>query len=149
VSPQIIKEYVDTGKVRYVFRNWPIFSGADSTNAAEATYCAQEQDKFWPYHDRLFAISSEVTGVYSPDAVKKAAKDAGLDTAAFNTCFDSKKYADQVTKDKAYGQQVASQKGFSGTPAFLINDTATGLKGADAAAWIANFKKELDAALAK
>ncbi len=149
MSPQIIKDYIDTGKVRYVFRNWVIFPGTDSTNAAEATYCAQEQDKFWPYHDKLFAASNENNGVFAADAVKRIAKETGLDSAAFNTCFDSKKYADQVTKDKQYGQQVGQQKGFSGTPAFLINDTATGLKGADANAWIANLKKELDAALAK
>lgn len=149
VSPQIEKEYVDTGKVRLVFHNWPIFPGTDSTNAAEASYCAQDQDKFWPFHDKLFAISTENDGVFSVDVLKKAAEDTGLDTKAFNTCFDSHKYTAQVTEDKQYGQQVAQQKGFSGTPAFLINDTGTGLKGADANAWIANFKKELDAALAK
>jgi protein-disulfide isomerase len=149
VSPQIEKEYVDTGKVRLIFRNWPIFSGTDSTNAAEGTYCAQEQDKFWPYRDKMFAISSEVNGVFAVDAVKKAAKDAGLDSNAFNTCFDSHKYADQVTKDKQYGAQVGAQMGFQGTPAFLINNSPSGLMGADAKAWIANFKKELDAALAQ
>ena len=149
VSPQIMKDYVDTRKVRFVFRNWPIFSGTDSTNAAEAAYCAQDQDKFWLYHDKLFAASTENTGVFALDVLKKIAKDTGLDATAFNTCLDSHKYADQVTKDKAYGQQIAQQKGFSGTPAFLINDTATGLKGADATAWIANMKKEIDAALAK
>jgi protein-disulfide isomerase len=149
VSPQIEKEYVDTGKVRLVFRNWPIFSGTDSTNAAEASYCAQDQDKFWPYHDKLFAISTENEGVFSATVVKQVAKDLSLDTNAFNTCFDTHKYAAQVTKDKTYGASVAAQKGFTGTPAFLINDTSTGLKGADPTAWIANFKKELDAALAK
>lgn len=149
MSPQIIKDYVDTGKVRFVFRNWVIFSGTDSPNAAEAAYCAQDQDKFWPYHDKLFAVSNENNGVFAADVVKRIAKETGLDTTAFNTCFDSHKYADQVSKDKQYGQQVGQQKGFSGTPAFLINDTATGLKGADATAWIANLKKELDAALAK
>ena len=149
VSPQLIKEYVDTGKVRFVFRNWPIFSGTDSTNAAEATYCAQDQDKFWPYHDKLFAISTEDTGVFTLDVLKTVAKDTGLTVNTFSSCLDSHKYADQVKKDQQYGQQTAQQLGFQGTPAFMINGKATGLKGADATAWIANLKKELDAELAK
>ena len=149
VSPQLIKEYVETGKVRFIFRNWPIFSGTDSTNAAEASYCAQDQGKFWEYHDKLFAVSTENDGVFAPAVVKQLAAQVGMDATAFNQCFDSHKYADQVTKDKQYGTQVATQMGFSGTPAFLINNTPTGLMGADATAWIANFKKQFDAELAK
>jgi protein-disulfide isomerase len=106
VSPQLEKEYVDTGKVRIVFRNWPIFPGTDSQYAAEATYCAQEQDKFWPYKDKLFEISGERQGVFSPDNLKKAAADVGMNAAAFATCFDSHKYTEQVNKDKQYGGQA-------------------------------------------
>ncbi len=82
VSPQLMKEYVDTGKVRFIFRNWPIFPGTDSTNAAEASYCAQEQGKFWEYHDKLFAISTEDDGVFAAAAVKQAATQVGLNAAA-------------------------------------------------------------------
>jgi len=143
VSPQIIKEYVDTGKIRWVFRNLAFLS-QESLDAAEATHCANEQDKFWPYHDKLFSIAS-ATGIYTRDNLKKLAKDAGLDETAFNACLDSKKYAAQVSKDN----QLAEQSGVNSTPSFLVNGRIVMLTGNNEAAWIANFKKELDAELAK
>jgi len=149
VSPQLIKEYVDTGKVRFIFRNWPVYGGQDSARAAEAAYCAQDQGKFWEYHEKLYATSSEEALVFPPDVLKRLASETGLNTTAFNTCYDSHKYVDQVTRDTQYGSQVGAQMGFRGTPSYTINNAPAFLMGANATAWIANFKKQFDTELAK
>ena len=143
VSPQIFKEYVDTGKVRWVFRNLS-FMSQESLWAAEGTHCANEQDKFWPYHDKVFAAPT-TTGALSRDNLKKLAKEAGLNDTSFNACMDSGKYAGQIEKDNSF----AEQSGVNSTPTFLVNGRLVMLSGANEAAWIANFKKELDAELAK
>jgi len=144
VGPQVIKEYVDTGKVRWTFRNLAFLS-QDSLNAAEATYCAQDQDKFWPFHAKLYASQgSESAATFGKDQLKVIAKDLGFDASAFNACLDSGKYAAQVNKDNTY----ASQQGVNSTPTFLINGKATNLMTTDPAKTIQNFRNALDAALA-
>jgi protein-disulfide isomerase len=144
VSPQITKEYVDSGKVYWIFHNLAFLS-QDSLNAAEATYCAQDQNKFWPFHDKLYASQgSESASTFGKDQLKQFAKDLGLDATAFNACLDSGKYAAQVNKDNSY----ASQQGVSSTPTFFINGKAANLMAADPAKAIQNFRAALDAALA-
>jgi len=138
-----MKEYVDTGKVRWVFRNLS-FMSQESLWAAEATHCANDQDMFWPYHDKLFAAPT-TAGALSRDNLKRMAKEAGLNEATFNACMDSGKYAGQIAKDNS----VAEQSGVNSTPSFLVNGRLVMLTGNSEAAWIANFKKELDAELAK
>jgi protein-disulfide isomerase len=115
--PNIIKDYVNTGKVKLVWKDYP-FLGDESFKSAEAARCAQEQGKFWEFHEYLFSHQKgENQGAFSNDNLKKFAADLGLDTGKFNTCFDSGKYADQMKKAMSYGQGV----GVSGTPATFIN----------------------------
>jgi protein-disulfide isomerase len=86
--------------------------------AAEASECAADQDKFWEYHDKLFASQNgENRGAFNDDNLKKFAVDLGLDAQAFNTCLDSDKYAQLVQEQT----QLAQQMGVQSTPSFLIN----------------------------
>jgi len=110
---QIIKNYVDTGKVRYVFRDFPLSFHEFARPAAMAAECAHEQGKFWEYHDLLFTNQAEL----SEANFKKWATELKLNTVQFNTCLDTEKYSDEVAADQAEGQSY----GVSGTPAFFIN----------------------------
>jgi protein-disulfide isomerase len=100
-------------QIRFVYRHYPVPGHAAAKPAAEASECAKEQGKFWPYHDRLFANPSKLS-----DADLKAhATAVGLDGAAFNACVDSHKYQAVVEADAKDGEAA----GVNGTPAFFIN----------------------------
>lgn len=109
----IDEQYIQTGKVKFVYRDFPLGFHSNAQKAAEAAECAGEQDKFWEMHDALFdnGVSGGVT------AFKQYAVDLGLDTTVFNSCLDSGDMAAEVAKDLRDGQAV----GVSGTPGFLIN----------------------------
>lgn len=109
--PKIKTNYIDTGKVKFVFRDFVVHSTAHL--AAEASECAHEQGKFWEYHDVLFNNQ----GSLDSDSLKKYASDIGLDTAKFNSCLDSGKYKSEVDKDISDGRSY----GVRGTPTFFIN----------------------------
>ncbi len=112
--PQLKSQYIDTGKVRLVFRNFPLTSiHQNAEKAAEASDCANEQGKFWEYHAKLFANQQalDVTNL------KQYASDLKLDTTKFNSCLDTGKMASAVQKDQTDG----SSYGVSGTPTFYIN----------------------------
>lgn len=111
--PQIKKEYIETGKVKFVYRDFPLSFHANAKKAAEAAECAGEQEKFWEMHDKLF--DEGVKGGVS--LFKQFAVDIGLDTKKFNECLDIGKMADEVENDLAAGSNV----GISGTPGFIIN----------------------------
>jgi protein-disulfide isomerase len=104
--------------------------------AAEAANCANEQGKFWEYHDKLFANQKAL----ADGDLKMYASDLGLDEAAFSTCYDSGKYRADVKKDQAEGAAV----GVSGTPAFFVNGRF--LSGAQP---FEAFKKIIDEELAR
>jgi len=113
---QIKQEYIDTGKVRFVYRDFPLSSiHPMAQKAAEAAECADEQDKFWEYHDGIFANQASL----SIDNMKKWAKDLGLDSSKFNSCLDSEKYANEVRNDLS----DATKTGGQGTPYFLVGNT--------------------------
>lgn len=111
--PQIEEEYIKTGKVKFVYRDFPLSSHANAQKAAEAAECADEQGKFWEMHDLLFekGVSSGAS------SFKEYAEELGLNTKKFSDCLDSGKYEEEVQKDFADGQSY----GVSGTPAFFIN----------------------------
>jgi len=107
-------KYVKTGKVRLVYRDFPLSSiHAEATGAAEAAACANEQGKFWEYHDKIFQ-NQQALGAAN---YKQWAKAIGLDAVVFNQCVDVRKYADEVQKDFDDGRTA----GVSGTPTFFIN----------------------------
>ena len=134
--PSIQKEYIDTGRVKFVYRDFPLDFHQNAQKAAEAAECADEQGKFWEMHDLLF--ENGVSGGVS--AFKKYASDLGLDTGKFNDCLDSGKMASEIAKDL----QDGARAGIRGTPGFIINGQL--VSGAQP---FENFKQIIDAELAK
>ena len=121
VEPRLKKEYVDTGKVKIVFRDFPIVQiHPEAILASEAAQCAIDQDKYWEMHDKIYREQynkgDDLVRFKAAD-LKKWAKDLRLDSAAFDTCLDSERYKAEVAKDKADGDDV----GIQGTPTFFIN----------------------------
>ena len=112
----LIKEnYIDTGKVKLVYRDFPLSSiHPMAQKAAEAAECADEQGKFWDYHDKIYAGQSSL----SIDSLKQWASELKLNTDKFNSCLDSGKYADEVSNDL----NDATKSGGSGTPYFLVGE---------------------------
>jgi len=126
--------YIETGKVRYFFRDFPLDSiHPYARKAAEAAHCAREQGKYWEMHDTMFTNQ----GALNPDNLRAFARDMQLDLDAFNACLESGKYAKAVDADVAAG----SAAGVTGTPGFFIGKTKTdgtivanAMKGAQPAA---------------
>lgn len=119
-EPQIIDTYVKTGRARFTFRNFS-FLGQESDDAAVAALCANEQGKFWQYHDYLYSHQQgENQGAFAKVNLKQFAAVVGLNTLQFNTCLDSNKYLDKVQKDTEDGRTA----GVSGTPTTFVNGEA-------------------------
>ena len=111
-----VKKLLDDyqGKVRLVYKHFPLGFHPNAQKAAEASECADEQGKFWEYHDKLF--ENQPAG-YGLDKFKQWAKDLALNSEKFNDCLDSGKYASKVQSD----YQEGAQKGVNGTPATFVN----------------------------
>src|SRR3989344_8886654 len=140
VQPSILKDYVDTGKVKFVYKNLA-FLGKESTDAANAALCAKEQNKFWEYHAKLYnSQDGENQGAFSLDNLKKFAASLGLNAAKFDSCLDLQKYNSQVQSDLA----EANKNGFTGTPS-----TAVGTVSVIGAQPYNEFKTIIDAELGK
>ena len=145
-DPQIVKEYVDTGKMRYAFFDMPLENIHKSAfKAAEATRCAGDQGKYWEMHDRLFANQQTL----EPWGAHAKALDLGV--TMFDACVNSGKYANAVRADMATAQQL----GINGTPSFLVAATdpsdpkmVKGLALIRGAQPFGAFKMEIDKALA-
>ncbi len=118
VEPQIMKDYVDTGKVKFVFRNYA-FLGPASTLAANAVACANEQGKFWDMENYFYKNqpSETDTSMYTVDNLTQVAGTLGMDTNQFQSCLNSTKYSTQVATDLSDGQKA----GVSGTPTLFID----------------------------
>ncbi|GAB4531384.1 MAG: DsbA family protein [Anaerolineae bacterium] len=112
------QDYIATGKVQVIFRNYA-FLTPQSIQAAQAAECALDQgaDKFWLYHDLLFANRGTGLAAYSNPRLKAYARQIGLNTTAFNQCFDSGAKLEEVQNDKAEGES----QGVQGTPTWFIN----------------------------
>lgn len=94
------------------------FLGDESVWAAEASECADEQGKFWEYHDLLFnRQAGENQGAFNKDNLKQFAATLGLDATQFNACVDTGKYTDVVKQEVAFAQQLGVQS----TPTFALN----------------------------
>ena len=126
----IVKNYIDTGKVKMIFKDFTII-GQDSITAANAAHCAQEQGKFWEYHDALYDNwSGENTGWASITNLVQIAKDVGLNQDQFNQCMNQSKYM-QVVQGSVTD---ANTLGLTGTPDFFIiapDNSVTKVVGAE------------------
>jgi protein-disulfide isomerase len=140
---EIVKEYVKTGKVKYVYRDFPIESIHPlALKAAEGARCAGEQGKYWEMHDRFFRNQSSIEVKILPlHAVM-----LGLDVPKFQQCLDSSKYAAQVRESVAEGERA----GVRGTPWFFLgltdpnNSTLRAVAYVDGAQPYTVFKEAID-----
>lgn len=115
---QIDKNYIKNGKVKIVYRDFPLEFHANAMPAALAAQCAGEQGKFWEMHDVIFEKQSEWgESAEAAGKFKSYSKQVGLDVKKFNACFDSKKYEDEIQKDLIDGVAV----GIQGTPGSFLN----------------------------
>ena len=112
--PELKAKYFDTGKVKLVFKDFPLPIHENAQAAAEAGQCAFEQGKFWEYQDKLFDNQEAL----AKDGLKKYAGELGLNQAQFDVCLDSGKFRQRVKDDVALGQKL----GVNGTPGFLVGD---------------------------
>lgn len=141
--PQLDKEYIETGKVKYVFKDFPLESiHKNAFKAAEAASCAGDQGKYWEMHDKLF----ENQRALGTEDLIKYASELNLDKAKFKKCLDDGTYASKVRESISEGQKA----GVTGTPAFFLaldqnNDsevkTSKKIVGAQP---YANFKSAID-----
>ena len=126
IEPRLKKEYIDTGKVKLVFRDFPLMQiHPEALLAAMAVDCAGEQQKYWQYHDKVFREQynkgDDIVRMKAAD-LKKWAKDISIDQAKFDQCLDSEKFKNEVLNDKADGDAA----GVQGTPTFFINGRIMG-----------------------
>ena len=132
----IDEQYIKTGKVKLIYRDYPLGFHNNAQKAAEAAECSDEQGKFWEMHNLLF--EKGVTGGVS--SFKQFAVDLGLNANEFNDCLNSGEMAAEVAKDMQDGQAA----GIRGTPGFIINGQL--VSGAQP---FANFQQVIEAELAK
>ncbi len=119
VEPQLIDQYISKGLVHLTYRPFRVI-GPESDRAAQAAYCASDQNKFWEYHDILYANwTGEEVGDFSDRRLKAYAESIQLNTSAFNQCFSSGKYRGQVQEDQIAGNQIK----VSFTPSVFVNGT--------------------------
>jgi len=145
--PDVEKNYIDSGKVKLVFKNMPLVNLHPNANAAAlAAECANEQGKFWDYHNKLFSNQNSWASLGSTNATstfKQYAAQLGLDTNSFNSCIDSSKYADKVNRDA----QDGATYGATGTPTFFIGSDQKGYTKLVGAQPYTVFQQALDAEL--
>jgi protein-disulfide isomerase len=122
VEPQIVATYVTPGDVYYVFRHFPFIDDRaprkESDQAANASMCAGDENRFWDYHDMLFANwNGENQGAFNDKRLVAFAEALGLDMEAFNKCFDAKQHQDEIQAEQLAGKDL----GITGTPTILVN----------------------------
>jgi len=122
VEPKIFDQLVASGDVLYTFRHFPFLDdnvvGKESDQAANASMCAMDQDRFWDYHAILFANwNGENQNAFSDKRLVAFAESLGLDMDTFNNCFEANKFKADIDSDLAAGRM----KGVKGTPSVFVN----------------------------
>lgn len=110
--PSILKEYIETGKVRFGYMHFAIL-GPMASVSAQAAECAAEQENFWDYHTQIFLNQRNL----SNETLQQLAVKLGLDAEKFSECFASEKYAADVAADTNLARSLGAQS----TPSFVIN----------------------------
>ena len=117
VLPELKSKYINSGKVRFVYMDYA-FLGEESFRASEAARCANDQNKFWEYHDKLYSNQKgENEGAFSDSNLKQFSKDLGLNEGEFNSCLDGKKHQPEVMK----ALETGNSYGVQSTPTIFIN----------------------------
>ncbi len=117
MEPELVERYVENGMLRLEWRDFP-YLGQESVNAALAARAAQEQGKFWEYHDILYESQRSLnSGAFSDDNLIDLARQAGLDVEQFEESFTSGKY--EAVVNRVFRE--AQDAGIQGTPSFSIN----------------------------
>jgi protein-disulfide isomerase len=144
VFPQIIKQYIDTGKMRYAIVDAPVASHKNAPKAAEASHCAGDQGKFWEMHSQIMSQQDKITDL------PFFATALALDMNQFTNCLKTDKYAEEVRK----GMSLAAKLGIAGVPEFVIvqkdtNNTSKvkGISLLHGAMPLSVFQKEIERAL--
>ena len=120
----VFSNFVDSGEIKFAFRDFTL-NGPASVLAAEASYCAGDQGKYWAYHDELYNNwEGENTGWVTMNNLKKFASNVGLDVDVFDECVQSNKYEQKVLDNYRYGQSI----GINATPTFLAIDNEGNVK---------------------
>jgi protein-disulfide isomerase len=116
VFGELKKNYIDTGKVRFISRDLPLGFHGNAERAANAARCAGEQGKFWEMRNVLINNANDL----GPAAIVKDAQGLGIEMGAFRACLEGEKYKNEIRKDIAEANAV----GITGTPTFVIGKTA-------------------------
>lgn len=139
-----MNDYVNTGKTKFYFLDFAIV-GQDSLTLAQGAWCADDQGKYFEYHDYVYSNQGqENAGWGTPNKVKSFAANIGLDTEEFNSCLDSEKYEPRV---KAL-TRFAVELGSTGTPTMFIGDSESGYTKISGAQPYSVFKQVIDTQLA-
>jgi protein-disulfide isomerase len=112
----IFEDYIQTGKVKLVFKDFPL-NGDDSVLGAQATHCANDQNKFWEFHNELYDNwKGERTGWITRESLSEFAKNIELDVEQFDNCIEDLTYLDKVSTNHEFGKEI----GIDATPSFLV-----------------------------
>jgi len=145
--PLLIEEYIDSGKVNLVYRDFPIQSiHPNALPAAVAAECANEQGKYWEYHDTLFEKQNSWNRLDSDTVIStfsQYAEDVGLEQQQFDSCLGSGKYLEEVQGDLSDGRDYD----ITGTPGFFIGNDEIGFVKINGAQPFDSFQKVIDAQL--
>jgi len=122
IEPFIIQNYVETGKIVYIFHHYAFIDSNSTTKesqqAANASMCAAEQGRFWDYHDTLYKNwNGENQGAFNDKRLVAFAETLNLDMIAFKACFNENRYKDQIEADF----QAGVDNGVTGTPSVFVN----------------------------
>jgi protein-disulfide isomerase len=122
IEPLIMEQYIKTGQVYMIYRQYPILDRGtnESKQSANASMCAAEQERFWDYHDMLFAnVIGVNAGSFTDRRLVAFAEELDMDVDAFSACLRESRFQDQITTDITAGQQL----GITGTPSVFVNGT--------------------------
>jgi len=145
--PLIMEEYIEQGKAKLVYRDFPIQSShPNAMPAAVAAECANEQGKYWEYHDTLFERQQEWNKLDVTSAVatfKQYASEIEIMQEKFDSCLDTGKYLEEVRNDLNDGRDY----GVDGTPGFFVGNDQIGYVKLSGAQPFESFKKVIDSQL--
>lgn len=145
--PLLLENYIDSGKVKLVYRDFPLQNiHPNALPASVAAECADEQGKYWQYHDALFENQNQWNNLDTIDAIAKFGEYASvleLNQEQFNTCLNTGKYVSEIKNDLDDGREY----GIDGTPGFFVGNDKLGYVKISGAEPFENFKKIIDSQL--